>query len=62
MNRKYDDILCRMALDQLQEHEHIEEKIERLSKRYGEIMLPEHDENKQLMYSDQFGLVILNRK
>ena len=28
----------------------------RLAHRYGEIMLPDFDKNKELMYSDQFGL------
>ena len=62
LNRNYSDILCRMAIDKLQENEHIEGKIEQLSKRYGEIMLPEYDENKHLIYSDQFGLVVLNKE
>ena len=46
----------------LQENEDIDAKIEELSKRYGEIMLPEYDENKRLIYSEQFGLVISDKK
>ncbi|MBJ8423854.1 type I-F CRISPR-associated helicase Cas3 [Acinetobacter bereziniae] len=61
LNRNYYDILSRLALANLNENEDIEEKIELLSKRYGEIMLPEYDENKQLMYSEQFGLVVLDK-
>jgi len=37
----------------------INEKIEKLSRRYGEVMLPKYDEDKQLNYSEQFGLTIL---
>lgn len=59
LNRDYHDILRRMALDNLNENEDIDEKIEKLSKRYGEIMLPKYDEDKQLNYSEQFGLIIL---
>jgi CRISPR-associated endonuclease/helicase Cas3 len=61
LNRNYYDILSRLALANLNENEDIEEKIELLSKRYGEIMLPEYDENKRLMYSEQFGLVVLDK-
>ena len=60
LNRDYRDILRRMALDQLNENEDINEKIEKLSIRYGEIMLPQYDEDKQLSYSEQFGLVVLH--
>lgn len=38
--------------------EGIERNISILSKRYGEIMLPDYDSKKNLLYSDQFGLVI----
>ena len=62
LNRNYYDTLCRTAVDQLQENEDIDAKIEELSKRYGEIMLPEYDENKRLIYSEQFGLVISDKK
>lgn len=58
LNRKYSDILCRMAVEKVSENQDIEDEIEKLSKRYGEIMLPQYDENKTLMYSDQFGLVV----
>ena len=58
LDRNYYDILRRLALDHLSENEDIGTKIERLSKRYGEIMLPEYDENKKLIYSEQLGLVI----
>ena len=58
LNRNYHDILCRMAVDKVLENQHIEDEIEKLSRRYGEIMLPQYDENKALMYSDQFGLVV----
>ncbi|MCO8055119.1 type I-F CRISPR-associated helicase Cas3f [Acinetobacter towneri] len=58
LNRNYCDILCRMAVDKISENQHIDDEIEKLSKRYGEIMLPEYDEDKKLMYSDQFGLVV----
>ncbi|MFW1799223.1 type I-F CRISPR-associated helicase Cas3f [Acinetobacter nematophilus] len=60
LNRDYHDILRRLALDKFPENEDIEEKIERLSERYGEILLPEYDEDKQLIYSEQFGLVVLD--
>ena len=61
LNRNYYDILRRLAVAKLQENEDIEEEVEKLSKRYGEIMLPEYDENKKLMYSEQFGLVVLDQ-
>lgn len=61
LNRNYYDILRRLAVAKLQENEDIERKIEKLSERYGEIMLPEYDENKKLMYSEQFGLVVLDQ-
>jgi CRISPR-associated endonuclease/helicase Cas3 len=61
LNRNYYDILCRFAIDKVNENEDIEEKIETLSERYGEIMLPEYDENKRLIYSEQFGLVVLDK-
>lgn len=61
LNRNYYEILCRFALDKVSENEDIEEKIEILSERYGEIMLPEYDENKRLVYSEQFGLVVLDK-
>lgn len=61
LDRNYYDILCRLALDHLSENEDIDTKIERLSERYGEIMLPEYDENKNLIYSEQFGLVVLDQ-
>jgi len=59
LNRDYHDILSRMAFDILNENEDINEKIEKLSRRYGEVMLPKYDEDKQLNYSEQFGLTIL---
>ncbi|MCG2609656.1 type I-F CRISPR-associated helicase Cas3f [Acinetobacter sp. SM34] len=58
LNRNYYDILCRLAVDKVSENQHIDDEIEKLSRRYGEIMLPQHDEDKTLMYSDQFGLVV----
>ena len=58
LNRDYYDILCRMAVEKVSENQHIDDEVEKLSRRYGEIMLPEYDENKTLMYSDQFGLVV----
>lgn len=61
LNRDYHDILRRLALDKFPENEDIEEKIEILSERYGEILLPEYDEDKQLIYSEQFGLVVLDQ-
>ncbi|MBP0656963.1 hypothetical protein J8J20_24125, partial [Mycobacterium tuberculosis] len=61
LNRDYHDILRRLALDKFPENEDIEEKIERLSERNGEIMLPEYDEDKQRRYSEQFGLVVLDQ-
>ena len=51
-----------MAIEKVSENQHIEDEIEKLSKRYGEIMLPAYDENKKLMYSDQFGLVVQHSK
>jgi len=47
-----------MAVEKVSENQHIDDEVEKLSRRYGEIMLPEYDENKTLMYSDQFGLVV----
>ncbi|EHU2374131.1 type I-F CRISPR-associated helicase Cas3 [Acinetobacter baumannii] len=61
LNRNYYDILCRLALDKLDENEDVNEMIEELAKRYGEIMLPEYDEDKQLTFSEQFGLVVLDK-
>lgn len=61
LDRNYYDILYGMTIDQLQEDEHVNEKIKKLSERYGEIMLPEYDEDKWLIYSDQFGLVVLHK-
>jgi CRISPR-associated endonuclease/helicase Cas3 len=61
LNRNYYDILRRLAVDKLQENGDIEEELEKSSKRFGEIMLPEYDENKKLMYSEQFGLVVLDQ-
>jgi CRISPR-associated endonuclease/helicase Cas3 len=60
LNRNYHDILRRIALDQIDENADIDDRIEQLSKRYGELMLPEYDSNKKLKYSDQFGLVVLD--
>ena len=34
----------------------VETRMLRLAHRYGEIMLPNYIETKELMYSDQFGL------
>lgn len=62
LNRNYYDILCRVALERNPDLEDIDHEIELLSKRYGEIMLPVYLEGKKLMYSDQFGLVVLNRE
>jgi CRISPR-associated endonuclease/helicase Cas3 len=62
LNRNYNDILCRMAIEKGAEDQHIEDKIEELSRRYGEMMLPQYDEDKTLLYSDQFGLVVKNSK
>ena len=61
LDRNYSDILRRMAVEKIAENEDIEEKIEALSERYGEIMLPEYDSEKKLTYSEQFGLVVLNK-
>ena len=61
LDRHYYDILRRLALDHLSENDDIDTKLEVLSKRYGEIMLPEYDENKKLIYSEQFGLVVLDK-
>lgn len=61
LNRNYYDILRRLAVAKLQENGDIEQEIEKSSERYGEIMLPEYDENKKLMYSEQFGLVVLDQ-
>ena len=61
LDRNYYDILRCMAVENLSENEDIETNIESLSKRYGEIMLPEYDENKHLIYSEQFGLVVLDK-
>lgn len=58
MNRNYYDTLRRIAIDQTQDNEDIDESIKRLSQRYGEVMLPEYDEKKQFIYSDHFGLVV----
>ena len=61
LNRNYNDILCRMAIEKVSESEDINTDIENLSKRYGEIMLPEYDSEKKLIYSEQLGLVVLNK-
>ncbi|MFP6843184.1 MAG: type I-F CRISPR-associated helicase Cas3f [Acinetobacter sp.] len=61
LDRNYGDILRRMAVEKISENEDIEEVIEKISKRYGEIMLPEYDSEKNLSYSQQFGLVVLNK-
>ena len=58
LNRNYYDILCRMAVEKISENQHIDDEVEKLSRRYGEIMLPQYDEDKTLLYSDQFGLVV----
>ena len=58
LNRNYYDILCRMTVEKISENQHIDDEVEKLSKRYGEIMLPQYDEDKTLLYSDQFGLVV----
>ncbi|MEX3012131.1 hypothetical protein AB3538_00385 [Acinetobacter baumannii] len=48
--------MCRLALDKLDENEDVNEMIEELAKRYGEIMLPEYDEDKQLTFSSNLDL------
>ena len=58
LDRNYNDILCRMAVEKISENQHIDDEVEKLSRRYGEIMLPQYDEDKTLLYSDQFGLVV----
>ncbi|WP_168408262.1 type I-F CRISPR-associated helicase Cas3f [Acinetobacter indicus] len=60
LNRNYSDILSHIASKKVLENQNIEDEMEKLSKRYGEIMLPQYVENKTLMYSDQFGLVVQN--
>ena len=50
-----------MAIEKDSENEDIKSEVEKLSKRYGEIMLPEYDSNKKLTYSEQLGLVVLNK-
>lgn len=62
LDRNYSDILRRRADKSLLENEETTLKMEQLSKRYGEIMLPEYDSDKKLMYSDQFGLVVAHKK
>lgn len=57
LERNYNDILCRMAIDSNDELRDIDSIINYLSKRYGELMLPEYDCDKVLIYSDQFGLI-----
>ena len=46
------------ALEQRTDGAEIETEVAMLRQahRYGEIMLPDFDKNKELMYSDQFGL------
>ncbi|WP_173910698.1 type I-F CRISPR-associated helicase Cas3f [Acinetobacter sp. Marseille-Q1618] len=58
LNRNYYDTLCRMTIEKISENQHIDDEVEKLSRRYGEIMLPQYDEDKTLVYSDQFGLVV----
>ncbi|NNP73797.1 type I-F CRISPR-associated helicase Cas3 [Acinetobacter defluvii] len=58
LNRNYYDILCRIAVEKITENQHIDDEAEKLSRRYGEIMFPQYDEDKTLLYSDQFGLVV----
>lgn len=58
LNRSFYDSLCRMSIEVANGSGKIDEMISILSKRYGEIMLPQYDESKTLIYSDQFGLVV----
>lgn len=58
LNRDYCEILQRFANENLSDFENIMSKIFFMSTIYGEIMLPEYDSDKKLMYSDQFGLVL----
>ena len=51
-----------MAIDRNSDIEDIDHEVEKLSERYGEIMLPEYLEGKQLIYCDQFGLVVLDKQ
>lgn len=62
LNRNYYDLLQAKAIESVQEHELIEYKIQKLSERYGEMMLPKYDEDRQLIYSDHFGLVVSHKK
>lgn len=61
LDRNYYNILSHLAVDKVSENVDIDTEIEYLSKRYGEIMLPEYDSEKTLTYSAQFGLVVLNK-
>ena len=54
LNRNYYDILCRMVIDRNSDIEDIDHEVEKLSERYGEIMLPEYLEGKQLGSVDIF--------
>ncbi|MCE2705876.1 MAG: type I-F CRISPR-associated helicase Cas3f [Proteobacteria bacterium] len=58
LNRNYYEILRDEAIKRINDFGDVNKSIVALSKRYGEIMLPEYDSDKKLMYSDQFGLVI----
>lgn len=62
LNRDYHDILRRLLLERNLDIGDIdqEQEIEKLSKRYGELMLPKYLDGKKLMYSDQFGLVVMD--
>ena len=60
LDRDYYEILRCKALEARNEVGNVDEITERLSKRYGEVVLPEYDKSKTLIYSDQFGLVVKN--
>ncbi|MEB3767916.1 type I-F CRISPR-associated helicase Cas3f [Acinetobacter sp. MD2] len=62
LNRNYYDILCRLAIAKNPDHDDLDQDVEKLSKRYGEIMLPEYLNGKKLIYSDQFGLVVSDQE
>ncbi|GAA5014513.1 type I-F CRISPR-associated helicase Cas3f [Acinetobacter puyangensis] len=62
LNRNYYDILCRLAIARNPDIDDIDQEVEKLSKQYGEIMLPEYLEGKNLIYSDQFGLIVLDKE
>jgi len=58
LHRDYLTILTQHLTQKGDDISDINDAINRLSKRYGEILMPESYDGKSLIYSDQFGLTI----